>query len=343
MMKKFFIFVFLSVLIFSGRGIADPPAGDPGNDPEKLSKELAAVKTDRDNILKQTKAILAEKDALQHKFLELQGSGGKVQTEIESLKKEAGILRSDLEKTQQQLRDREEAFLQEKRTLEGRIAELDTRNNSLAQLMSEYTPAKIEQLNADRNRLEQENRNMAARVLDYEKQIEEFRRQMKPFELDREELYKLRLENKEITQRLRYTTELEERQKQLLRENAEYREKVEILKAKFSDAAPGLAKSGRISQKMMRENADMHYNLGTIFLNNKQYKEAIQEYERVLELRPSDPETHYNLGILYDDYSKDSEKALYHYQKYLAVNPKAPDAKKVESYILNLELEQKVR
>ena len=50
---------------------------------------------------------------------------------------------------------------------------------------------------------------------------------------------------------------------------------------------------------------------------------AIKEYERVLELRPNDPETHYNLGVLYDDYIKDREKALYHYQKYLAINPTA--------------------
>ena len=84
-------------------------------------------------------------------------------------------------------------------------------------------------------------------------------------------------------------------------------------------------------------------NLGTIFLQNKRYQEAIREYERVLELMPNDPETHYNLGVLYDDYFKDREKALYHYQKYLAINPKAPDSKKVESYVLNLELEQKVR
>ncbi len=62
-----------------------------------------------------------------------------------------------------------------------------------------------------------------------------------------------------------------------------------------------------------------------------------------MELRANDPDTHYNLGVLYDDYMKDREKALYHYQKYLAINPKAADAKKVETYILSLELEQKVR
>ena len=209
--------------------------------------------------------------------------------------------------------------------------------------MKEYTPERVTSLIQDRNRLEEENKSVAQRVLDYDRQMEEARRQMRPLELDREQLHKIQAESRELEKRVQYISELEQRQQQLLKENAEYREKIEILRSKFKDAVPGLAKASRMSQKMMRENADMHYNLATIFLNNKQYSQAIKEYEQVLELRPNDSDTHYNLGVLYDDYLKDRAKALYHYQKYLAINPKAPDAKKVESYVLNLELEQKVR
>ncbi len=152
------------------------------------------------------------------------------------------------------------------------IAELEAKNISLSRTFEEYSPEKIQQLVADRNRLEEENKRMAARVLEVEKRMDEMKNQMKPFQLDREEMYKLRSENKEMQKKISYVQDLEQRQQQLLKENAEYREKVEVLKAKFKEAVPGLAKSGRISQKMMRENADMHYNLGTIFLNNKQFK-----------------------------------------------------------------------
>lgn len=332
----------LFCLVFSaGPSIAEDAALKSEN--EKLSAELATVKKDRDNILIQAKTFLKDKEELLKKIEELKGVGSQTVVETDSLKNEIEILKSELEKTKAARQKDQELHREEMQRREQTVADLEARANSLAQTMEQYTPVKIEELVSDRNRLDEENKNLAVRILDYEKRIGELQTQMKPFELDREELYRMRTENKELHKRIQYVTDLETRQKQLLKENAESREKLEVMKAKFKDAVPGLAKSGRISQKMMRENADMHYNLGTIFLQNKQYKEAIKEYERVLELRPSDSETHYNLGVLYDDFLKDREKALYHYQKYLTINPKAPDAKKVETYILSLELDQKVR
>ena len=306
-------------------------------------KEMADVKADRDNVLKQTKGFMTEKEQLLNEIRELKEYDSKWQVQVDSLKKENAILQAQIEEAKGGFRNREDELAKERQALEQRIAELEDRSNSLARTMEEYTPERIDQLNEDRNRLEQETRGFAKRILEYENRITELKQQMKPLELDREELHKLRKESKELYKRVRYIDKLESRQEQLLKENAEYRERLEVLKAKFRDSVPGIAKASRISQKMMRENADMHYNLGTIFLHNKQYREAIQEYERVLELRPNDPETHYNLGVLYDDYLKDREKALHHYQKYMAINPRAPDAKKIESYILSLELEHKIR
>lgn len=310
---------------------------------EKLRTEIQEVKADRENILKQTKVFMAEKEEMAAKLKNMQTSGGEASNELKSLKKEIETLRSDLLKEKNaRLKDRQ-LHQEELHAREKALADLEAQKNSLAASMKEFTPEKIQAMKEDRNRLEIENKQMALRLLEADKKMQEMRIQAKPLELDREEAYRLREENKDLQRRAKYVDELESRQKQLIRENAEYREKVEVLKGKFKDAVPGLAKSSRISQKMMQENADMHYNLGTIFLKNKQYKEAIKEFERVLELRPSDSDTHYNLGVLYDDYLKDREKALYHYQKYLAINPKAADAKKVETYILSLELEQKVR
>lgn len=340
LMRSMAVLIFCAVFS-SGSAFADEAALKA--EAEKLSAELATVKKDRDNILIQAKTFLKDKEELLKKIEELKGVGSQTVVETDSLKKEIEILKSELEKTKAARLKDQELHREEMQSREQTIADLEARANSLAQTMEQYTPVKIEELVADRNRLDQENKNLAARVLDLENRIGELQTQMKPFELDREELYRMRTENKELQKRIRYIADLETRQQQLLKENAENREKLEVMKAKFKDAVPGLAKSGRISQKMMRENADMHYNLGTIFLQNKQYKEAIKEYERVLELRPSDSETHYNLGVLYDDFLKDREKALYHYQKYLTINPKAPDAKKVETYILSLELDQKVR
>lgn len=306
-------------------------------------QEIETLKRDRDNILKQAQAIQKEKEELGIKIEELKGFTSGAEVQLDALKKESQVLKSEVEKMKV-AREKDEALhREEKEKLEEALKTEKERVDSLTRLREEYTPEKIMQLLEDRNRLQEENKRMAQRVFEHEKQLQEVRRQMTPLELDREELHRIQAENRELQKRLQYIGKLERRQEALIKENKEFREQVEILKAKFKDAAPGLAKAGRISQKMMQENAEMHYNLGTIFLQNKRHKEAIQEYERVLELMPNDPETHYNLGILYDDYFKDREKALFHYQKYLAVNPKAPDAKKVETYILALELENKVR
>lgn len=308
-----------------------------------LKKQLETVTSDRDNVLKQAKNFLREKEEALGKLEAMKQSGDQVGVDADAAKKENAILKTDIEKIKNNQAREVASLKKENETLLAKVGELQAKADSIAQTQREFPPEKIQELVADRNRLGEENKQLANRLIENEKAMQEIKHQMKPFELDREELNRLRAENKEIQKRMRYVGELENRQKQLVQENAENREKVEVLKAKFKESVPGLAKAGRISQKMMRENADMHYNLGTIFLQNKQYKEAIREYEQVLELRPSDPETHYNLGVLYDDYVRDREKALYHYQKYLSVNPKAPDAKKVETYVLNLELEQKVR
>lgn len=349
-MKKVFLFLILSLFSLNASAFAlfEDPAIKKENESLKsenagLYKELETVKTDRDNVLKQAKTFMAEKEELAVKIQTFESSGAKSTAELDSLKNEIEILKTQIAESKNEREKDKELLRQEMDAREKTIAELNAKNDSLAHMMNEYPPAKIQELLEDRNRLGEENKKMASRVVDMEKRVEETKREIKPLELDREELYRLRSQNKELHKRISYVSDLEKRQQQLLKENAENREKIEVMKAKFKDAVPGLAKSGRISQKMMRENADMHYNLGTIFLNNKQYKEAITEYERVLELRPSDPDTHYNLGVLYDDYLKDREKALHHYQKYLAINPRSPDAKKIETYILSLELEQKVR
>lgn len=310
---------------------------------EETKKQLATVTSDRDNVLKQAKNFLKEKDDAVKGLESVKSSGAKVNVDADASKKENEILKSDMERLRSVRAADLATYQKERSEMEAKLSDLEAKSSSIVQTMKDFPPEKVKEVVADRNRLEEENKQMANRLIENEKTLQEVKRQMKPFELDREELNRLRSENKEIQKRMKYVGELEGRQKQLIQENAENREKVEVLKAKFKESVPGLAKAGRISQKMMRENADMHYNLGTIFLQNKQYKEAIREYEQVLELRPNDPETHYNLGVLYDDYVRDREKALYHYQKYLSVNPKAPDAKKVETYVLNLELEQKVR
>lgn len=76
-----------------------------------------------------------------------------------------------------------------------------------------------------------------------------------------------------------------------------------------------------------------HYNLALAYDLNHRYKEAVWEYKKALEIAPDDADTHYNLGIVYDDHIKDREKAIFHYHKYLELCPDAEDAATVEEWI----------
>jgi tetratricopeptide (TPR) repeat protein len=85
------------------------------------------------------------------------------------------------------------------------------------------------------------------------------------------------------------------------------------------------------------ENRDMLYNLALVYAREGRAREAEQAYLRALQLDPSDPDVHYNLGILYDDELKNRSRALMHYRKYLKLSPHAPDKDQVENWVMQLE------
>lgn len=89
----------------------------------------------------------------------------------------------------------------------------------------------------------------------------------------------------------------------------------------------------REHQRLLKETADMHYNLGVLFSEQKQYAQAAAEFGKVIELRPDDADTYYNLGVIYAEHLPDRERAIAHFRRYLKINPRARDASWVKQYI----------
>ncbi|MBI4340883.1 MAG: tetratricopeptide repeat protein [Candidatus Omnitrophica bacterium] len=89
----------------------------------------------------------------------------------------------------------------------------------------------------------------------------------------------------------------------------------------------------REHQRLLKENADMHYNLGVLFSQRKDYPRALSEFRKVVELRPDDGDAYYNLGIIYAEHLPDREKAMAHFKRYLTLNPHAKDSGWVKQYI----------
>lgn len=65
-------------------------------------------------------------------------------------------------------------------------------------------------------------------------------------------------------------------------------------------------------------------------------QKAVERYERAAELDASLPDPHRQLGFLYYQ-QKDTERAKAAFQKYLALKPDAPDARRIKEYLVELD------
>ncbi len=65
-------------------------------------------------------------------------------------------------------------------------------------------------------------------------------------------------------------------------------------------------------------------------------RKALDEYERSASLDPTYPDPFRQLGLLYYQ-QKDAERAKAAFEKYLALKPEAPDARRIKEYVVELE------
>jgi tetratricopeptide (TPR) repeat protein len=85
--------------------------------------------------------------------------------------------------------------------------------------------------------------------------------------------------------------------------------------------------------KKETSNPDYYFNLAIDYLKQGQFVLAEESFKLVVNLNPLDKDACYNLGILYDNYLGNPEKAVKYYQQYLNIAPDAPEAGLVRSWI----------
>ncbi|MBT3295436.1 MAG: tetratricopeptide repeat protein [Verrucomicrobia bacterium] len=133
------------------------------------------------------------------------------------------------------------------------------------------------------------------------------------------------------------SAELSERDREMRTLKAELERREKRLK-KAERVAMLLAKTRtEVNYVGTTRQRDMHYNMGVVFANRGQFKEAEREYLRALRQDPADADTHYNLGVLYDQSLKEYRKAASHYRRYLKLRPQSPDANEVRIWITAAE------
>jgi tetratricopeptide (TPR) repeat protein len=83
------------------------------------------------------------------------------------------------------------------------------------------------------------------------------------------------------------------------------------------------------------EDKEPHFMLGKSRVNAMDYAGAVEAFTESLEVNPRSASAHFQLACLFDSNTKtaDPAAAIYHYQQYLRLNPKAENAGLVKQHI----------
>jgi len=129
----------------------------------------------------------------------------------------------------------------------------------------------------------------------------------------------------------------------ILQEEAdEYRSLLEQAKNSSAEALQKVTSVMKEREQMKVELADLHFSLGNVATNAREFEKAVVHYQKALELNPSDPETHHNLGIIFDYYIPDPDRALHHYRNYLQIMPLDEAANKIRERVLELRIRKSI-
>ncbi len=81
------------------------------------------------------------------------------------------------------------------------------------------------------------------------------------------------------------------------------------------------------------EEKEPHFVLGQSRVNAMDYSGAKDAFEESLEANPHSAAAHFELGMLYEEKLSDPAAAIYHYERYLKLNPNAGNAAVIKQHI----------
>jgi tetratricopeptide (TPR) repeat protein len=78
------------------------------------------------------------------------------------------------------------------------------------------------------------------------------------------------------------------------------------------------------------EEKDPHFQRGRNLASSQDFKGAVGEFEKALETNPRSGAAHFELGWLYDTKINDYAAAIYHYERYLQLQPNSQRAQSID-------------
>lgn len=269
---------------------------------ERLQQDYERLLKDRDNILAQSKNLLQYKV----KIRDLEDKAKIAESKNQQLEQEGLRLKSQIS----DIKEHVEKLQIEKGSLQDQLAEVE---NLIEKMEVEYKLINDTKLQLSQSR--KENEQTALEIARLKERIE------------RAESQKIAVKAEGMLYRRQYT-ELRKKYDQAIEANKKLEDKLTELPPKFAEIA-------RENKLLLKETALMHYNLGVFYTGEGQYKRAVSEFEKALELNPEDVYAYFNLGYIYAEYMVDRKKAIDYFRKYLRLAGRDDkDVDWVKRYIL---------
>ncbi len=277
---------------------------------DEMKSTYDGIVADRDNLLNQIKIAYEERDTAYSSIEGLETGRDEAEQKVEDLENELSKVKEGMEPLQKKLEVMEQKkneWIEERANLHMTIESLED-DVRIAQAKSGMDELNTKALMAVQKIEELEGQlGNAKQAVKAREEIE------KVLDKTRHELQQLQIQFESVS------TENQNLQHQLIK-------------------IPGdLSKITAERDRAIKENADMHYNLGVLFAENRQYEQAVIEFERSLAIRPRDPQCHYNLGVIYSEHLRNEEKAVEHLRTYIQMKPDAEDGNWVRQMIASLQ------
>ena len=278
---------------------------DTGSDDVgELRRVNTALKRDRDNILIQTKILMSERSV----------ATGIIEKMGETDKKIAV-----LEEDRGELEARNASLLEAIRELEFQSEEIATERDTAVSSYERVTSGgAIKDLKTESSQLKKEQKTLKKEVKKLQKLLEKNAQKKEKLEVEKNKLkhaiggYK-------------------EQYKHAVKTNREMERQMRDMPKKFTEMA-------KENEKLIKQTAKTHYNLGVFYVSNKEFKRAAMEFEKALELEPGEAYTHFNLGYIYSEHVLDRKKAIKHFKTFLHLTKgDDPDIDWVRKYVLTWE------
>jgi tetratricopeptide (TPR) repeat protein len=96
----------------------------------------------------------------------------------------------------------------------------------------------------------------------------------------------------------------------------------------------GLVLSGCLPAAPGDEEKEPYYMAGKSHVYARDFKGAVESFEKAVEVNPKSARAHFELGLLYEQRESDPAAAIYHYERYLKLSPSSGKEDMVKPRIL---------